>query len=253
MRHRTSTPPTGIRPGGGVLGVPGIAAAIVPPNLGWHDFYWAEDLALGEINANFAARYGTGDLIPSATGPSVATGGADYNGRKYVTHTATDQHLCKAMASIAQPFVIVAYAQVTDTQGTGTWCLFDSYTDGTLPTDRVAAQFIDAALDQQRINAGLSTHQSNWGSDTNDKLWEITVASPSSTWAKDGSVILTAGDSGPNAMAGLTIAARYDLAAAQHADNLSWAYVGRISQTAWLAGRARFLTWHNRFYAKAIA
>ncbi len=240
--------------GGTVAGDPAMGgiASHLPPDLGWHDFYWAEDLAVGEIDANITARYGSGSLIPSATGPSVATGGADYNGKKYVTHTATNQHLYKAMASIAQPFVIVAFAQVTDTQGTGTWCLFDSYTDGTLPTDRVAAQFIDAAVDQQRINSGVATHQSNWGSNTNDQLWEITVASPASTWAKDGSVVLTAGDSGPNAMAGLTIASRYDLATAQHADNLTWAYVGRLTTTAWAAGRARFLTWHNRSYNKAI-
>jgi len=223
-----------------------------PPDLGWHDFYWAEDQPTGEINGTWSPRFGSGAVTASATGPVVRVGGSDFAGKKYVEHNSTAEHLYKAQASLANGFVIVCYGQVADTQGTGTWSLFDSYTDGTAPTDRCMAQFVDAALDQERINGGTQL-QDNWGANTNDELWEIHFNGNSSGWLRDGVQTLGPGAGGSNAMAGLVIGGRFDLGAGGNPDNFNWAYAGRVTTANWAAGRARFLTWHNNTYAKAVA
>ena len=237
------SPRAGFRSGGG--------GALVPPNFGWTDFWWAEDLAIGEIDAAITPRYGSGALTPSATGPTVATGGADFNAKKYVTHVTTAEHLYKAQAAVAQPFVIVAYAKIGSATTASTASIFDSYTDGTAPAanNRCMAQYINTTVDQRRMNGGTQI-QANWGGGFEDVLWEIKFNGASSAWLREGVSVLS-GDAGAYTMAGFTIGGRFDLAAAGNIDDMQWAYVGRISVADWATLRPTFLAWHNLFYAQA--
>ena len=226
-----------------------------PPNPGggsaWIDFWWAEDLALGEIDAAISPRYGSGNLTPSATGPTVATGGADFNGKKYVNHITTAEHLYKAQTAVAQPFVIVAFAKIGSATTAATASIFDSYTDGTAPAanNRCMAQYINTTVDQRRMNGGTQI-QANWGGGFEDVFWEIAFDGASSSWKREGVSVLS-GDAGAYSMAGFTIGGRFDLAAAGNIDDMQWAYVGRMSTTNWALYRAQFLQWHNRVYAQA--
>lgn len=230
----------------------GDANSQTPPNPGggsaWIDFWWAEDLALGEINSSITPRYGTGALTPSATGPTVEVG-ADFNGRKHVNHVTTAEHLYKAQASVSQPFVIVAYSKVGSATTASTASIFDSYTDGTAPADRCMVQYINTTVDQRRMNGGTQI-QANWGGAYEDVFNEVTFNGASSEWKREGVSVLS-GNAGANAMAGFTIGARFDLAAAGNIDDLQWAYVGRMTVANWTLYRAQFLRWHNSFYAQA--
>jgi hypothetical protein len=230
--------------GNGILG-----AGYVPPDIGWSYFWTAETMTGGGASATDWTPV-KGDVTLTRAGTSTVETDASFGTKNWIDMDAVGDYFYSPDVTMTQDYVVVAYIRMTGVPTNANAQIFDSYTDGTAPANRVYAYYQDTILDQQRMSAGTII-DANWASDYTTKLWELCFAGASSYWKRDG-VTTVSGNANTNSTDGFVLGARYDLTGNQN-DKIEVCYVGLISKTNWDAGRAEFVSWHNNRYTENAA
>jgi len=233
------------------------AEGSTPPDIGWHDFYWADSFALDDNTTPgpWVPTHGTGAGTLAVAGtPKYRTGQAKWGGRGYMTFpTAATDGFYSGTGNLTQPFVTVVGVLATGAPSGTNGKIMDGYDGGGVPGNRVFLDYQDTTIDQLRTSGGttLSTGWSAAVGFNTVRLLEVTYDGASSDFSVDGSSVKS-GAAGANSLDGLVIGILYDLSD-KGFDTGQIAFLARIIPAALAAGRSSFLGWYNDYYNQASA